>query len=141
MDTVREQVAHLNRYPDREFTGLREDLAAYLGHDLEPGQLWAGNGSNEVLQHLLQAFGGPGRTALGFFPSYAMHPIISRNTSTGWVDGCRDGDGFALTAASALEQVRTHDPDLVLLCSPNNPTGTALASRSSSRSTTPPAGW
>jgi histidinol dehydrogenase len=127
MDTVREQVAHLNRYPDREFTGLREDLAAYLGHDLEPGQLWAGNGSNEVLQQLLQAFGGPGRTALGFFPSFAMHPIISRNTSTGWVDGYRDGDGFAITAASALEQVRTHDPDLVFLCSPNNPTGTALA--------------
>jgi histidinol-phosphate aminotransferase len=69
VDAVRQEAKHLNRYPDREFTALREDLAAYLGHDLEAGQIWAGNGSNEVLQHVLQAFAGPGRTALGFTPS------------------------------------------------------------------------
>jgi histidinol-phosphate aminotransferase len=126
MDAVRDQAAHLNRYPEREFNGLRRDLAAYLGHDLELQQIWAANGSNEILQQLLLAFGGPGRTALGFTPSFAMHPVITRNTNTGWVEGHRDGDGFAITAQSALEQVRTHDPDLVFLCSPNNPTGTAL---------------
>jgi histidinol-phosphate aminotransferase len=127
-------VAHgLNRYPDREFTDLRTALAAYLsgsaGTELDGAQVWAGNGSNEVLQHLVLAFGGPGRTALGFTPAYSMHPIISRSVGTTWVDGLR-GQGaeapFDLTAASAVEQVRAHDPHLVFLCSPNNPTGTAL---------------
>lgn len=125
---IRAEVGRLNRYPDREFTPLREDLAAYLGHDLGAGQVWAGNGSNEVLQHVLQAFGGPGRTALGFTPAYSMHPIISTGTGTGWVDGFRDGGRgpFALDAGSAAAQVVEHDPDVVFLCSPNNPTGTAL---------------
>jgi histidinol-phosphate aminotransferase len=127
-------VAHgLNRYPDREFTDLRTALAAYLskgsGTVLEATQVWAGNGSNEVLQHLVLAFGGPGRTALGFTPAYSMHPIISRSVGTTWVDGLR-GLGaeapFDLTAQSAAEQVRAHDPHVVFLCSPNNPTGTAL---------------
>jgi len=127
-------VAHgLNRYPDREFTDLRTALAAYLskgsGTVLQAAQVWAGNGSNEVLQHLVLAFGGPGRTALGFTPAYSMHPIISRSVGTTWVDGLR-GQGaeapFDLTAGSAAEQVRAHDPHVVFLCSPNNPTGTAL---------------
>jgi histidinol-phosphate aminotransferase len=128
VDAVRDEVAQLNRYPDREFTALREDLAVYLGHDLTAEQLWAGNGSNEVLQHVLQAFGGPGRTALGFTPAYSMHPIISVGTGTAWVDGCRgtERDPFDLTAEHAAAQVVEHDPDVVFLCSPNNPTGTAL---------------
>lgn len=123
------QTPGLNRYPDREFTELREELASYLGHGVGAGQVWAANGSNEVLLHLLQAFGGPGRTALGFTPGYAMHPIISRTTGTGWVDGWRGApsDRFALDAATVVEQVGRHRPDVVFLCSPNNPTGTALA--------------
>ncbi|MFZ5870845.1 MAG: histidinol-phosphate transaminase, partial [Actinomycetota bacterium] len=125
VEAVAREVRHLNRYPDREFTALRADLAAYLGHDLAPGQVWAGNGSNEVLQHLLQAFGGPGRRALGFTPSYSMHPIISAGTGTAWVDGVRDAD-FDLDAGHVAEQVRAAAPDVVFLCSPNNPTGTAL---------------
>ncbi|KGN38981.1 histidinol-phosphate transaminase [Knoellia subterranea] len=122
----------LNRYPDREFTDLRGDLAAYLsrsGTRVSPEQIWAGNGSNEVLLHLLQAFGGPERTALGFTPAYSMHPIISATTGTAWVDGMRGvagGGVFDLTAESAAEQAARHDPHLVFLCSPNNPTGTAL---------------
>ena len=122
----------LNRYPDREFTALREALAAYLsrsGTFISADQVWAGNGSNEVLLHLLQAFGGPGRTALGFTPAYSMHPIITTTTGTTWVDGLRGvagGGAFDLDAASAVEQVRAHRPDVVFLCSPNNPTGTAL---------------
>ena len=123
----------LNRYPDREFTALREALAAYLsrtsGVALDPAQLWAGNGSNEVLLHLVQAFGGPDRVALGFTPAYSMHPIITRTTGTRWVDGLRGvpgGGEFDLDAASAVAQVKEHQPQLVFLCSPNNPTGTAL---------------
>jgi histidinol-phosphate aminotransferase len=123
----------LNRYPDREFTELRTALAAYLSATtavpITPQQTWAGNGSNEVLQHILLAFGGPGRTALGFTPAYSMHPIISETLGTTWVDGLR-GQGtevpFGLTAASAVEQVARHRPHVVFLCSPNNPTGTAL---------------
>ena len=122
----------LNRYPDREFTALREALAAYLsrsGTPVVPEQVWAGNGSNEVLLHLLQAFGGPGRTALGFTPAYSMHPIITTTTGTTWADGMRGvvgGGAFALDPASAVGQVREQRPDVVFLCSPNNPTGTAL---------------
>ena len=130
---VAEVAPTLNRYPDREFARLREDLAAYLtrtgGVALDPAQLWAGNGSNEVLLHLLQAFGGPDRTALGFTPAYSMHPIITRTTGTRWVDGLRGVPGageFDLDAESAVSQVKEHQPHLVFLCSPNNPTGTAL---------------
>lgn len=122
---VAAEVRHLNRYPDREAAALRTELAHYLGHGLTTEQLWAGNGSNEVLQHVLQAFGGPGRTALGFSPAYSMHPIISAGTGTAWVDGRRDAD-FDLDAGHVAEQVSHTDPDVVFLCSPNNPTGTAL---------------
>src|SRR5688572_7881129 len=131
-DAVREAAAGLNRYPDREFTPLRSALAAYLsrsGTTVAAEQVWAGNGSNEVLLHLLQAFGGPGRTALGFTPAYSMHPIITTTTGTAWVDGLRGVEGagaFDLDVTSAVAQVREHRPDVVFLCSPNNPTGTAL---------------
>ncbi|HHU09156.1 MAG TPA: histidinol-phosphate transaminase [Intrasporangiaceae bacterium] len=130
--TVREAASGLNRYPDREFTDLREALAAYLcrsGTAIEASQVWAGNGSNEVLLHLLQAFGGPDRIALGFTPAYSMHPIITRTTGTTWIDGMRGVPGqgrFDLSAESAVQQVREHAPHVVFLCSPNNPTGTAL---------------
>lgn len=126
----------LNRYPDREFTDLRGALARYLtdtsGVPVTPEQVWAGNGSNEVLLHIVQAFGGPDRTALGFTPAYSMHPIITATTGTGWVDGLRgegfddDAHRFDLTAESAARQARAADPAIVFCCSPNNPTGTAL---------------
>ena len=128
VEAVAREVRTLNRYPDREFTALRTSLADYLGHDLRPEQLWAANGSNEVLQQVLQAFGGPGRSALGFTPAYSMHPIISATASTAWVDGRRgtaDGD-FDLAAHGVAEQVARVDPDVVFLCSPTTPTGTAL---------------
>ena len=130
--SVTETARHLNRYPDREFTELREALAAYLrsqtGVGITPEQVWAGNGSNEVLLHLVQAFGGVGRTALGFTPAYSMHPIITRTTGTTWVDGLRGTPSgvFDLDAGLAVSQVREHQPQIVFLCSPNNPTGTAL---------------
>ncbi|GAB3428048.1 histidinol-phosphate transaminase [Flindersiella endophytica] len=115
----------LNRYPDREAWDLRSDLAAYLGHDLTPGQVWAANGSNEVMLQLLQAFGGPGRTALSFAPTYSMYPEYARDTCTTWVTGRRAED-FTIEIGHALEQIERHQPTVVLLTSPNNPTGTAL---------------
>jgi len=129
-----DDVASLNRYPDREFTDLRKALTAYLekqsGVSVTPEQVWAGNGSNEVLSHIVQAFGGHGRVALGFTPSYSMHPIISETHGMRWVDGLRspatDPEAFDLTPESAAQQARAHDPSVVFLCSPNNPTGTAL---------------
>ncbi len=119
---------NLNRYPDREFTALREALAAYLGYELTPDQLWAANGSNEILLHLMLAFAGSGRTVLGFTPGYAMHPIISQTTGATWVDGLRGaaGTGFNLNAEAVLAQISAHRPEVIFLCSPNNPTGTAL---------------
>ena len=122
----------LNRYPDRDFTALRGALAAGLSRSgtlIDPAQVWAGNGSNEVLLHLLQAFGGPGRVAIGFTPSYSMHANIAATSATAWVDGKRSSDPatlFTLDAESVATQLEAADPHLVFLCSPNNPTGTAL---------------
>ncbi|GAA2384706.1 histidinol-phosphate transaminase [Nonomuraea africana] len=124
-EEIRRDAASLNRYPDRDALALRADLAGYLGHGLTTEQLWAANGSNEVLQQILQAFGGHGRTALGFEPSYSMHPIITTGTSTEWVSGAREDD-FSLDVEKAVAAVEEHRPDIVFLTSPNNPTGTAL---------------
>jgi histidinol-phosphate aminotransferase len=122
---LRDELRDLNRYPDRDAVALRTDLADYLGHGLTVDNVWAANGSNEIQQQLLQAFGGPGRTALGFTPAYSMHPLLAVGTGTEWTDGHR-GKDFTLAAADVEEQVRAHRPDVVFLCSPNNPTGTAL---------------
>ncbi|WP_109506364.1 histidinol-phosphate transaminase [Nocardioides speluncae] len=122
---VAEAAATLNRYPDREFTELREALAAYLGHGVSPSQMWAANGSNEVMLQLLQAFGGPGRTALSFAPTYSMYPEYARDTVTEWVVGHRETD-FSLDLDAARAKVKEIRPHVVLLPSPNNPTGTAL---------------
>jgi histidinol-phosphate aminotransferase len=115
----------MNRYPDREAVPLRAALADYLGHGLDATRLWAANGSNEVMQQLLQAFGGSGRAALGFEPSYAMHRLISLATGTAWVGSPREPD-FTLSPDRCAAAVREHAPDVVFLCSPNNPTGTSL---------------
>jgi histidinol-phosphate aminotransferase len=123
-DAVAEAAATLNRYPDRDAVELRKDLADYLGHGLTARQVWAANGSNEVIQQLMQAFGGPGRRALGFEPGYSMHPLIAKVTCTGWVAASRDKD-FGLDPERAARAVRDERPDLVFLISPNNPTGTA----------------
>jgi len=119
-------ILSLNRYPDREFTQLRRALADYLGHGLDADRIWAANGSNEVLQHILQAFGGPGRSVLGFAPTYSMYGLLASGTGTQWITAGRDRD-FELTPETAAAAVREHDPDIVLLCAPNNPTGTPLS--------------
>lgn len=122
---VVEAARGINRYPDREASALRADLAGYLGHGLSGERVWAANGSNEIIQQLLQAFGGPGRVALGFVPSYEMHPLIARATATGWAQVERAAD-FTLDPLVAARAVADHRPDVVFLTSPNNPTGTTL---------------
>ncbi|WP_372595010.1 histidinol-phosphate transaminase [Actinotalea sp.] len=129
VSAVAEAARGLNRYPDRDFAALRGDLVAYLGAEsgvqLTPEQIWAANGSNEVMLHLLQAFGGPGRTALSFAPTYSMYPEYARDTMTVWVNGRRRED-FGLDVEHVLATIAEHRPSVVLLASPNNPTGTAL---------------
>jgi histidinol-phosphate aminotransferase len=115
----------LNRYPDREALALRGDLAGYLGHGLSAREVWPANGSNEVMLQLLQAFAGPGRTVLSFAPTYSMYPEYARDTHSAWVVG-RRRDDFGLDPAQAVDLVNRHQPTVVLLASPNNPTGTAL---------------
>jgi histidinol-phosphate aminotransferase len=122
---VAEATTTLNRYPDREFRRLREALAGYLGHGVTPDQVWAANGSNEVMLQLLQAFGGPGRLALSFAPTYSMYPEYARDSVTAWEVGHRESD-FSLDLDHARELVLERRPSVVLLPSPNNPTGTAL---------------
>lgn len=128
-DSVRLVAAELHRYPDRDAVALRTDLAAYLaeqtGVPVATQNVWAANGSNEVLQQLLQAFGGPGRTALGFTPSYSMHPIISDGTQTEWLQARRSED-FSLDIGTAVAAIRDRRPDVVFVTSPNNPTGQSV---------------
>jgi histidinol-phosphate aminotransferase len=126
-EAVAAAAASLNRYPDREFVALRAALADYLSRDapITPDMVWAANGSNEVMLQLLQAFGGPGRTALSFAPTYSMYPEYARDTNTEWVAGQRESD-FSLDLEKARALVEEVRPSVVLLPSPNNPTGTAL---------------
>lgn len=129
--SIRQALATVNRYPDREFTELRRSLTAYLNggltadQQLTPEQLWAANGSNEVLQQLLQAFGGPGRSVLGFPPTYSMHSILAAGTGTRWIPAQRD-DEFRIAPETVVAAIAEHRPDIVFLCGPNNPTGTPL---------------
>lgn len=125
LDSIAHALREVNRYPDREFTLLREGFAEYLGHGLTSDQMWAANGSNEVLQHVLQAFGGPGRTAFGFAPTYSMYPLLTRATGAEYISGMRGVD-FTLTSEDAAAQIEAATPDITFLCAPNNPTGTPL---------------
>jgi histidinol-phosphate aminotransferase len=143
-ERVREAARHLNRYPDRDAVELRTRLAQYLndtalngtaptdtapagttGRQVGKENVWAANGSNEVLQQLLQTFGGPGRTAIGFEPSYSMHALIARGTGTGWISGPRNDD-FTIDVPAAEKAIAEHRPDVVFVTTPNNPTGNAV---------------
>lgn len=128
-ERVREAARNLNRYPDRDAVQLRTELAKYLTktgkYPLGVENVWAANGSNEVIQQLLQTFGGPGRTAIGFEPSYSMHSLIARGTGTGWISGPRNED-FDIDLAVAERAIAEHRPDVVFVTTPNNPTGNAV---------------
>jgi histidinol-phosphate aminotransferase len=129
-ESVRDAASDLHRYPDRDAVTLRADLAAYLsaqtGVPIGVENVWAANGSNEILQQLLQAFGGPGRSAIGFVPSYSMHPIISDGTQTEWLEAKRAGD-FGLDVKTAFAAIDERQPDVVFLASPNNPSGQSVS--------------
>ncbi|MCF6385897.1 histidinol-phosphate transaminase [Mycobacterium sp. MBM] len=129
-ESVRDAAAELHRYPDRDAIALRTDLAAYLsgqtGVEVTVDNVWAANGSNEILQQILQAFGGPGRSAMGFVPSYSMHPIISDGTQTTWLEAARAED-FGLDTDVAVAAITAGKPDVVFLASPNNPSGQSVS--------------
>jgi histidinol-phosphate aminotransferase len=118
----------LNRYPDRDARELRSGLASYIndlsGTSLSASQVWVANGSNEIIQSLFLAFGD--RSAIGFLPSYSMHPLIARVTSTEWIDGKRRSD-FSLDIDSAITQIAQAAPSLTFITTPNNPTGEAIS--------------
>ncbi|TLS40062.1 histidinol-phosphate transaminase [Streptomyces montanus] len=128
-ERVREAARNLNRYPDRDAVELRTELANYLTktgkYAVGVENVWAANGSNEVIQQLLQTFGGPGRTAIGFEPSYSMHGLIARGTGTGWISGPRRED-FTIDVAAARQAIAQERPDVVFITTPNNPTGNAV---------------
>lgn len=111
----------LNRYPDREAKRLRGALAEWHGVPVE--HVFAGNGSNEVLQCIYLAYGGPGRKVAVFEPTYALYAHIAHVTGTGVSEGARDAN-FAVSAEAAVALLETERPSIVMLCSPNNPTGT-----------------
>lgn len=127
--SVQAAAAELHRYPDRDAVALRTDLATYLttrtGIAIGYENVWAANGSNEILQQILQAFGGPGRSAMGFVPSYSMHPIISDGTQTRWVEAARTSD-FSLDVEKSAAAIVEHRPDVVFVTSPNNPSGQSI---------------
>ncbi len=127
--SVHAAAAGLHRYPDRDAVELRQDLANYLaartGIPVRYENVWAANGSNEVLQQLLQAFGGPGRTSIGFVPSYSMHPIIADGTQTEWLEAARSDD-FGLDVDVAAAAIAGRRPDVVFIASPNNPSGQSI---------------
>lgn len=120
------EVIQLNRYPDREFMGLRSQLANFLGHSLSADQVWAANGSNEVLMQIFQAFGGPGVKAMSFGPTYSMYPNIARISLTEYEEVPRESD-YELSADYVAAAIHKIKPGIVLLCSPNNPTGTPVS--------------
>jgi histidinol-phosphate aminotransferase len=122
---VAESLKDINRYPDREFVKLRELLAEYVGHGMCADNLWAANGSNEVLQQLFMAFGGPSRKALSFSPTYSMYSLIAQSLDTEYVEVSRL-ERYEIDVELVTKAIATHKPDITLICSPNNPTGTPV---------------
>jgi histidinol-phosphate aminotransferase len=122
---VAESLKDINRYPDREFVKLRELLAEYVGHGMSADNLWAANGSNEVLQQLFMAFGGHSRKALSFSPTYSMYSLIAKSIDTEYVEVPRL-ERYEIDVELVTKAIATHKPDITLICSPNNPTGTPV---------------
>lgn len=124
---VRRLASTLNRYPERDSVELRRELASYVtrqtGVTVGVDNVWAANGSNEILQQLLQAFGGPGRSVLGFTPSYSMHPILAAGTQTEFLELPRSAVDFGIDVDAAVRTIEENRPDIVFVTTPNNPTG------------------
>ena len=126
-DAVANVAANLNRYPDRDATKLRTDLAGYInelsGTKFSAENIWAANGSNEIIQSIFLAFAQG--SVLGFTPSYSMHPLIAKTTGAQWIDGKRNSD-FSLNTADAVAEILANKPSLTFITTPNNPTGGAV---------------
>jgi histidinol-phosphate aminotransferase len=126
-DAVAKVAAELNRYPDRDATVLRTKLANYInelsGTKFSTDNIWAANGSNEIIQSIFLAFAHG--SVLGFTPSYSMHPLIAKVTGALWIDGKRNAD-FSLNVADAIVQIEKNRPTLTFITTPNNPTGGAV---------------
>ena len=126
-DRVHRVATTLNRYPDRDATVLRTSLAKFIntlsGTNFSADSIWAANGSNEIIQSLFMAFGSRG--ALGFTPSYSMHPLIAKVIGVNWQDGGRRSD-FTLDTTKAISEIAKAKPALTFITTPNNPTGTLL---------------
>lgn len=124
---IEEVALTLNRYPDRDATKLRAKLAEFInqlsGTRLRTENIWAANGSNEIIQSLFLAFGSG--SAIGFTPSYSMHPLIAKVTGVDWINGARSED-FSLDVNSAINQIQREKPALTFITTPNNPTGSAV---------------
>jgi histidinol-phosphate aminotransferase len=127
-DAVTEVSASLNRYPDRDATQLRSALATYInegsGTGIDANNIWAANGSNEIIQSIFLAFGSG--AAIGFTPSYSMHPLIANVAGTTWINGERNSD-FSFNLELAVQEIVTHKPTLTFITTPNNPTGDAIS--------------
>jgi histidinol-phosphate aminotransferase len=126
-EAVAQVAANLNRYPDRDATVLRTKLANYInelsGTDFAAENVWAANGSNEIIQSIFLAFAGG--SVLGFTPSYSMHPLIAKVTGAEWIDGKRNAD-FSLNTSDAVSEILRNKPTLTFVTTPNNPTGGAV---------------
>ena len=126
-DAVAKVAADLNRYPDRDATVLRTKIAAYInefsGTQFSADNVWAANGSNEIIQSIFLAFASG--AVLGFTPSYSMHPLIAKVTGSQWIDGKRNAD-FSLNTSDAIVQIHENKPTLTFITTPNNPTGGAV---------------
>ncbi len=120
-------VGTLNRYPDRDAVILRSALASYINERSQTNfgseNIWAANGSNEIIQSLFLACGSG--VALGFTPSYSMHALISNVAGTTWINGERNSN-FTFNSEIAVEQVEKLKPTLTFITTPNNPTGDAV---------------
>ncbi|CAB4831347.1 MAG: histidinol-phosphate transaminase [Actinobacteria bacterium] len=127
-DAVAKVSASLNRYPDRDARQLRSALATYInegsGTALDAQNIWAANGSNEIIQSIFLAFGSG--VAIGFTPSYSMHPLIANVAGTTWINGERNSD-FSFNLDVAVQEIVTHKPTLTFITTPNNPTGDAIS--------------
>ncbi|TRZ85998.1 MAG: histidinol-phosphate transaminase [Streptomycetaceae bacterium] len=126
INRIKDVVTNLNRYPDRDALTLRGELANYINMQSETDftftNIWAANGSNEILQSIFLAFG---EKAMGFLPSYSMHPLIAKTAKCEWVAGSREPN-FSLDIVKASLAIADAKPNLVFVTTPNNPTGTAI---------------
>lgn len=111
----------VNRYPDPTARTLAERLKATM--DVPDGmELLLGNGSDEIIQMLALALGGPGRTVLAPEPGFVMYRMIATFAGMDYV-GVPLGERFALDVDAMLAAIEQHQPAIVYLAYPNNPTG------------------